>query len=68
MRGGHFRQEVALEKAKPVYSAEVRYATGTFRSSLVQSLYCEAGMTSLQLRLQLLLLGYVAKILALLSH
>ena len=57
-----------LKKLDPVYSSGVRYATEAFRTSPAQRLYCEAGMTSLHLRRQLLLLRYVAEILVLSSH
>ena len=53
-----------LEKVDFVYNERVRDATGAFRTSL----YCEAGMISLDLRRQLLLLIYVAKILTVPSH
>lgn len=57
-----------LKKLDIVHNAGVRYATGAFRTSPSISLHCEAGMMSLQLRRQLLLLRYVAKILTLPRH
>ena len=59
---------LCLKKLDPVHTAGVRYATGAVRTRPPQTLYCEPGMTSLDLRRQLLLLRYVAKILALPSH
>ena len=58
-----------LKKLNSVHNAGVRYAH-MFRTIPAQSLglYCKAGMTCLDLRHQMLLLTYVAKILALPNH
>ena len=57
-----------LKKLDLVQNAGLRYATGAFRTTPAQRLYCAAGMTSSHVRWQSLLLRQVAKHLALLSH
>ena len=57
-----------MKKLDSVHNVEVRYVIEASRGSPAQGLYCEAGMTSLHLRRQSLLLRYVAKIVAVPSH
>ncbi|XP_076660928.1 uncharacterized protein LOC143364494, partial [Halictus rubicundus] len=57
-----------LQKLNVIHHMGIRYAIGAFRTSPVQSLYCESGIEPLNIRRKKILLKYVTQIQAKRSH
>lgn len=57
-----------LRKLNVIHNMGIRHAIGAFRTSPVQSLYCESGIEPLKLRREKILLKYVTEVQAKRSH
>ncbi|XP_076397943.1 uncharacterized protein LOC143266274 [Megachile rotundata] len=60
--------ESHLKKIDAVNHMGIRYATGAFRTTPVQSLYCDAGIPPLKIRRKTILLKYITELRAKPNH